>query len=109
MPTHDHNHPEDRKREEIDASAGYERSDVRVSGIVVFLIALGIFVVVTALLCYGIGKVINAQLAKEHGPRSKWAAAVDVRPLGNMPSSPELQNKLADHDAAVPHAAVADR
>ncbi|MGA3265103.1 MAG: hypothetical protein ABSC47_13780 [Terracidiphilus sp.] len=95
MPTHEHNQPEDRKPEEPDVSAGYERSDVRVSGIVVFLTALSIFVVVTALLCYGIGKVINAQLAKENGPRSKWSKTVDVRALGNMPSSPELQNKLA--------------
>ena len=94
MPTHDHNHPEDRKREEIDASAGYERSDVRVSGIVVFLTALGIFVVVTAVLCYGIGKVINAQMAKEDGPRSKWAATVDVRTAGQH----ALQPGVAEQD-----------
>ena len=47
--------------EEIDASAGFEQSDVKVTGIVVFLTALGIFVVVTAVLCYGIGMVINAR------------------------------------------------
>ena len=50
---------------------------------------------VTGLLCYGIGKVINARMNKEDGPNSKWTKTVDVRQLGNMPSSPELQNKVA--------------
>jgi hypothetical protein len=103
MPTHDDNdpghgiwqQPEDRGPEEIDASAGYEKSDVRITGILVFLTALGIFVVVTAVLCYGIGMVINANMKKEDGPRNKWAKTVDVTTLGNLASSPELQNKMA--------------
>jgi len=82
--------------EEIDTSAGYELSDVRVTGIVVFLTALAIFVAVTGILCYGIGKVINAQLNKEDGPNSKWTKTAEVRELGNLPSSPELQNKMAE-------------
>jgi hypothetical protein len=48
------------------------------------------------MLCYGIGKVINAHMNKEDGPNSKWTKTVDVRQLGNMPSSPELQNKMAE-------------
>jgi len=103
MPKHNDNdsehsiwqQPEDHSPEEIDASAGYEKSDVRITGIVVFLTALGIFVVVTAVLCYGIGMVINAHMRKEDGPRSKWAKTVDVTTLGNLASSPELQNKMA--------------
>jgi len=97
MPTHEHgdNEPTHREPEEIDAPAGYERSDVRTTGIIVFLAALGIFVVVTAVLCYGIGMVINAHMAKEDGPRNHWSKTVDVRTLGDMASSPELQNKLA--------------
>jgi hypothetical protein len=82
--------------EEIDTTAGYELSDVRVTGIVVFLTALAIFVAVTGILCYGIGKVINAQMKKEDGPNSKWTKTAEVRELGNMPSSPELQNKMAE-------------
>lgn len=82
--------------EEIDTSAGYELSDVRVTGIVVFLTALAIFVAVTGILCYGIGKVINAQMKKEDGPNSKWTKTAEVRELGNMPSSPELQGKMAE-------------
>jgi hypothetical protein len=102
MPTHDDDsgrglwqQPEDHSGEEIDVSAGFEKSDVKVTGIVVFLTALGIFVVVTAVLCYGIGMVINAQMKKEDGPKSKWAKTVDVTTLSGLASSPELQNKMA--------------
>ena len=87
--------PEEHQREEIDTSLGFERRDVRVVGVLVFLAALGIFVVVTAVLCYGIGEVINAHLNKEDGPTSKWAKTVDIRQLGNMPSNPAMQNKVA--------------
>jgi hypothetical protein len=97
MPTHNHLDPdhEPEKRED-DASVGFERTDANVTGIMVFLTALAIFVAVTGFLCYGIGKVINAQMNKEDGPNSKWTKTVDVRQLGNMPSSPELQNKMAE-------------
>lgn len=97
MPTH--NHDEDAHGshgpEEIDTSAGFEQSDVRVTGIVVFLSALAIFVVVTGVLCYGIGKVINANMNREDGPNNKWTKTVDIRQLGNMPSNPDMQNKVA--------------
>lgn len=104
MSTLDHNEPEGEKilgshgpkPEDIDASLGYERSDVGVTGIVVFAVALIVFVVVGGVLCYGIGKVINARMNKEDGPNSKWTKTVDVRQLGNFPSSPELQNKMAE-------------
>jgi hypothetical protein len=82
--------------ENVDASLGYERSDVGVTGILVFITALAIFVMVGGVLCYGIGKVINARMNKEDGPNSKWTKTVDVRQLGNFPSSPELQNKMAE-------------
>jgi hypothetical protein len=81
--------------EEIDASQGYEQTDVRVTGIVVFLTALAILVAVVGILSYGIGKVINAELNKEDGPNNRWTKTVDVRQLGNLPNNPELQNKMA--------------
>ena len=97
MPTHSNDelgsHGPD--PEEVDASFGYEQTDVRVTGIVVFLTALAILVAVTGVLCYGIGKVINAELNKEDGPNNKWTKTVDVRQLGNLPNNPELQNKMA--------------
>jgi hypothetical protein len=85
-----------REPERIDASAGFEKSDVKIAGILVFITALSIFVVVTAILCYGIGKVLNARMNKEDGPASRWAKTVDVRQLGNMPNNPEMQNKIAE-------------
>src|SRR6266536_424126 len=102
MSTLDHNEPDDKKilgshgPSEIDASAGYEQPDVKVTGIVVFLTALAIFVAVAGILSWGIGKVINARMNKEDGPNSKWTKTADVRELGNLPSSPELQNKVAE-------------
>jgi hypothetical protein len=101
MPTHNESNlgpgPErEPEKREDGASAGYERSDVGVPGIVIFLTALAVIVVVIGLLCYGIGKVINAHMNKEDGPNSKWTKTVDVRQLGNMPSNPELQNKMAE-------------
>lgn len=97
MPQHKDNLlPPHGDNEEIDASHGYERSDVRVTGIIVFLTALAIFVAVTGILCYGIGKVINANMNKEDGPNNKWTKTVDVRQLGNLPNSPALQSKMAE-------------
>lgn len=88
--------PHGHKPEEIDASQGYEQSDVRVIGIVVFLTALLIFVGVAGLLTYGIGKVINAELNREDGPDTKWTKTADVRQLGNLPNNPALQKKMAE-------------
>jgi len=102
MSTLDHNEPEGEKflashgPEEVDASAGFEQSDASVTGIAVFLVSLLIFVAVIGLLCYGIGGWFNARMNREDGPNSKWTKTVDVRQLGNMPSSPELQNKVEE-------------
>ena len=81
--------------EPVDASHGYERSDVRVTGIVVFLTALSILVVVTAVLSWGIGKAFNTILNHEDGPNSKWTKTADVRELGNLANNPEIQSKVA--------------
>jgi hypothetical protein len=88
--------PEVSKPEKIDAAKGYEASDVRVSGVVIFLVALTIFAAVTGLLAYGVGKVLNAHMKTEDGPPSRWAKQVDVSPLGTMPSNPEMQSKLSE-------------
>ncbi|MGA7108016.1 MAG: hypothetical protein WBV28_22555 [Terracidiphilus sp.] len=98
MPTHSEDPlgSHGKKPEEIDASLGYEPSDVRVTGIVVFLTALMIFVAVCGILTYGMGKLINAELNREDGPNTKWTTAVDVRELGNLPNSPDMQHKVAE-------------
>jgi hypothetical protein len=88
--------------EKVDASLGYESTDVGVTGIVVFLTALFIFVAVCGVLCYGIGKVFNAYMNKQDGPNTKWTKTADVRELGNLPSNPELQNKVAEMTKSFP-------
>jgi hypothetical protein len=81
--------------DEIDASAGYEQSDVRVTGIIVFLVSLGMFVAATGGICYVIGKVINAHMDRQDGPNTKWTTTADIRQLGNLANNPEMQNKVA--------------
>jgi len=102
MPTHNDNPHENREPEAIDTSLGYEASDVKVTGILVFIVCLGIFVAITGLVCYGIGHVINAHMNKEDGPNSKWTKTVEMRDLGNLPSSPEMQNKVAEITRSFP-------
>jgi hypothetical protein len=89
-----HTHEPD-ENPNVDASLGYEGTDVKVTGIVVFLTSLGVFVVVTALLCVVIGKGINYFLAKQDGPTTKWNHPVDVKTLGNLASNPEMQRQFA--------------
>jgi hypothetical protein len=88
---HTHEPWEERQNTKVDSSLGYEGTDVKVSGITVFLVSLGIFVVVAAVLCVGIGKVINHELEKSDGPATKWNHPVDTRQLGNLATSPQLQ------------------
>jgi hypothetical protein len=104
MSTLDHNEPDEDKvlgshgPKDIDASAGYEQSDVKVTGIVVFLVSLFVFVGVCGVVTYGIGKLINAELNREDGPNTKWTTDADaqIRKLGNLPTNPDLQNKVAE-------------
>jgi hypothetical protein len=104
MSTLDHNEPHDKKMlaphgpTDIDASSGYEQSDVKVTGIVVFLTSLAIFVAVCGVVTYGLGKLINAELNREDGPNTKWTTDADarIRSLGNLPANPELQDKIAE-------------
>jgi len=70
MPLHSDNQLPPHGPEEVDASHGYERSDVRVTGIVVFLTALAMLVAVTGVLCYGIGKIINTAIRSLSSRRS---------------------------------------
>ena len=103
MSTLDHNEPDENKMlgshgpKDIDASAGYEQTDVRVTGIVVFLVSLLIFVGVCGGVTYLIGALINGHLDREDGPNTKWTKDTDreIRKLGNMPANPELQDKIA--------------
>jgi hypothetical protein len=88
--------------EKVDASAGYERTDASVGGIAVFLVCLACLVAATGGLCYVIGALFNAHMNKEDGPNSKWTKTADIRQLGNLPSNPEMQNKVAELTRSFP-------
>jgi hypothetical protein len=94
MPTFNENPHEHGEQEPVDTSFGYEPTDIKVAGILVFIVSLGMFVAVTGLVCYGIGHVLNAYMNHEDGPNSKWTKTVEIRELGNLPSNPEMQNKV---------------
>jgi hypothetical protein len=101
MPTHneheqDGHAPEHEENPPIDASKGYEQSDVRPTGILVFLTALGVLVAVIGVVTYWLGGYFNGHMAKEDGPTSKWAKTVDVRPLGNMASDPDMRKRMSE-------------
>jgi hypothetical protein len=90
-------HDADKSKHEpqkVDASKGYETTDVRVSGVLVAMVAFGLFAAVSAVVGYEIGKVLNARMTAEDGPTSKWAHPVDVRPLGNMANNPEVKKTM---------------
>jgi hypothetical protein len=53
-------------------SAGYETSDVKVTGIVVFVASLATFLVVFFVVCYLMGKAINTALIRHDGPPNQW-------------------------------------
>jgi hypothetical protein len=69
---------------------GYEVTDVSVSGILVFLIALFLCVGVFFVFCFGMGKVINNAIGKNDGPLNKWNATTEksAGKLRNMESNP---------------------
>jgi hypothetical protein len=68
MHTPDSHEPE----KPVDTSAGFETSDVKVSGIAVFLASLAAFLGVFFLFCFLLGKVINTAIIKSDGPANKW-------------------------------------
>jgi hypothetical protein len=75
-------------------SLGYEATDVNVRGIVIFLIALGVFVGVFFVFCFGMGKVINTAIAKRDGPPNRWHAPIVAPPPGrNLTSAAVMQQE----------------
>jgi len=120
MPDHDsHGHqsgvPNDgfssmgRKPEEVDASTGYEQTDVRVTGIIVFLVSLAVFVAVCGVITIGMGHMINswmdrddAKMNQEEARTNRWTPKNNIRDLGNLPTNPEMQHKVAELTQSFP-------
>lgn len=91
-----------REPEKVDTSHGYERSDVRVGGVLVFLIGMIVFVAVVGMVAWGAGKILYSRMAREDGPASRWSKQVDLKPLGNMPTNPDVQKKMEQMTADMP-------
>ena len=76
---------------------GYELTDVSVSGVGVFLGALGIVIVIFFVFAFGMGKVINIVLRRSDGPPSPWQTAGNTASGGltgkSMQSSPVIEQK----------------
>jgi len=103
-------------------SAGYETSDVKVTGIVVFVASLAIFLVVFFVVCFLMGKAINTALVRHDGPPNKWNqynfsegkgknlesnAALEQQQLRKMTArfpTPQLQMDDGNQDVADMHA-----
>jgi hypothetical protein len=72
---------------------GYEVTDANAGGIIVFLMALAISVVVFFVFCFGMGKVINNALDKADGQPTKWKAADQIAPHKEILSNPALEQE----------------
>ncbi len=85
---------------------GYETTDVNVSGVVVFLAALGGFLVVFFAVCYYMGVLINRAYDKQDGEPTKWKIAAGEVPHGkgeNLVNNPAMaQQDLARITANFP-------
>ena len=73
--------------------AGYELADANVSGAVTFLVVLGASVAIVFVLAFGIGKLINLELAKQDGPANKWSQLAGAKPGYSMKSNPQMEQQ----------------
>jgi hypothetical protein len=89
------NRKPEHKPQPVDVSKGYEASDVHALGIVIAILAFGLFAVVSGVVGFEIGKSMNARMARQNGPPNKWSHPADLRSSGNMASNPTLQSKIA--------------
>lgn len=78
---------------EASVREGFEVTDANTGGVVVFLVALFISVVVFFFFCFGLGKVINEGLNRADGPVNKWAAPNQIASRMQIESSPALEQQ----------------
>jgi hypothetical protein len=91
MPTHN----EHDERKKTPPQEGYETTDVNIPGVIVFLVALSLFVTVFFVFCFGMGKVINTALERRDGPPNKWSS-LGTTPTGkrqNMAPNPAMEQE----------------
>lgn len=98
MPTHNPNDPVSQHGEDS-VTAGYEKSDVNVQGLIVFLAGLASFLVVFFFVCFYMGQYINGAIEKHDGPATRWNQASATRDLNGKMLTPNPvmeQQQLAD-------------
>lgn len=88
MSTHD----PDKMNKNDDLGPGYETSDANVKDISIFLVVMGATLAIVFVLAFGIGKLINMELARQDGPTNKWSQMAGVKPQ-NMVSDPRIQQQ----------------
>lgn len=87
MPTHD---PETNGK--VERGPGYETSDANVKDTAIFLVVLLATVCVVFVLAFGIGKLINMELARQDGPPNKWSQLESGKPA-NLVSDPGIKQQ----------------
>ena len=88
MPTHD----PDTTNKKNDQGPGYETSDANVRDTAIFLVVLGASLAVVFVLAFGIGKLINMELARQDGPTNKWSQLAGAKPA-NLESDPQMKQQ----------------
>jgi hypothetical protein len=61
---------------------GYETTDVKVSGVAIFLAGLFGVVIIFFFFCFAMGRVINNLWVKQDGPATKWSIEAGAVPPG---------------------------
>ncbi len=88
MPTHD----PDNTHKKDDRGPGYETTDANVRETAIFLVVLGASLAVVFVLAFGIGKLINMEMARQDGPTNKWSQLAGAKPA-NLVSDPQIQQQ----------------
>jgi hypothetical protein len=87
MPTHD---PDTNNK--VERGPGYETTDANVKETAIFLVVLLSAVCVVFVLAFGIGKLINMELARQDGPPNKWSQLESGKPA-NLVSDPGIKQQ----------------
>ncbi len=109
MPTHNPHGPHDPKDPDSPDSSGgfmshhaggdpeskkvgFELADANVTEVAAFLVVMAACIAVVFVLAFGIGKLINSELAKQDGPANKWHQMTGVKPA-DLVSDPHIQQQ----------------
>lgn len=78
---------------------GYEITDVSVSGVNVFLAALGVTLLIFFVFAFGMGKVMNTVMRHNDGPPNPWQQAGGTAAGGNTQGG--IRNKSMESNTAM--------